>query len=165
MSGKALSEDRSQRALEIAYRYIDARERTIAEVGAKLTQAGIAPEHAQAAIEELRILGSVDDVRFARLFAQDKRELEHWGAERIARGLAARGIDRELIDATLAESQPEDELQRASAVLARRFPQPPADRRERERALGFLLRKGYEADVALEAIRVSGRAAPAADDA
>jgi regulatory protein len=70
--------------------------------------------------------------------------------------LVARGIARELIAATLTESQQETELERALAVLARRFPQPRAGRRERERALGFLLRKGYDGETALEALRARG---------
>lgn len=146
----------AQRALELAYGYVNKRERTVAEVAAELQRAGIDPLSAQAAIGELAALGYLDDIRFAKLFAQDKRALEHWGAERIERGLVARGIARELIAATLTESQQETELERALAVLARRFPQPRAGRRERERALGFLLRKGYDGETALEALRARG---------
>jgi regulatory protein len=146
----------AQRALELAYGYVNTRERTVAEVAAELQRAGIDPLSAQAAIGELAALGYLDDIRFAKLFAQDKRALEHWGAERIERGLVARGIARELIAATLTESQQETELERALAVLARRFPQPRAGRRERERALGFLLRKGYDGETALEALRARG---------
>lgn len=53
--------------------------------------------------------------------------------------------------------EPRSELERALAVLRRRFPQPPQDRRERERALGVLLRKGYESDLALDALAAHGR--------
>jgi regulatory protein len=48
-------------------------------------------------------------------------------------------------------------MDRALAVLRRRFPQPPEDRRERDRALGVLLRKGYESDLALDALAVHAR--------
>jgi regulatory protein len=50
------------------------------------------------------------------------------------------------------------ELDRALALLHRRYPVPPADRRERERALGMLLRKGYESELALVALRAYARA-------
>ena len=52
------------------------------------------------------------------------------------------------------EGESESEKERALAVLRRRFPSPVGDRRERERALGILLRKGYDADLALDAIAV-----------
>jgi regulatory protein len=43
------------------------------------------------------------------------------------------------------------------ALLRRRFPTPPSDDRERTRALGVLLRKGYECELAHEAIRAFER--------
>src|ERR1700737_1673635 len=100
--------------------------------------------------------GYLDDERFARLYAEDKRGLEQWGAERISQGLVARGIDRELIDEVVAAPGVETELERARALLERRFPVPPRDRRERDRALGLLLRRGYESELALDALRAYG---------
>ena len=90
--------------------------------------------------------GYLDDARFARLFVQDKRELEGWGAERIRQVLRTRGIDAEVVEEALAEHEQdsEGEVERALALLRRRFPSPPRDRRERDRALGVLLRKGYD---------------------
>ena len=52
---------------------------------------------------------------------------------------------------------PESELDRALELLRRRFPTPPEDRRERERALGVLLRKGYESELALDALAAHTR--------
>ena len=49
------------------------------------------------------------------------------------------------------------ELERALAVLRAWFPSRGADRRERERALGVLLRKGYDSDLALEALAIHSR--------
>jgi regulatory protein len=41
--------------------------------------------------------------------------------------------------------------------LRRRFPEPPEDRRERNRALGMLMRKGYESELALDALAAYAR--------
>ena len=43
-------------------------------------------------------------------------------------------------------------------MLSRRFPKPPRDRRGRDRALGVLLRKGYDIDLALDALARHGSA-------
>jgi regulatory protein len=137
--------------LEIAYRYIGARERTVADVEAELARAGVPPMRVVEAVEELRTLGYLDDGRYARLFAADKRLFEQWGSERIARELVRRGIDDELIAAALAGDV--TELERAVALIERRFRLPLADRRERERAFGVLRRKGFDSDVAVEALR------------
>ena len=94
----------------------------------------------------------MDDARFARMFAQDKRTLEQWGGERIERALRSRGIERELIVEAISQEPPGAEADRALELLRRRFRSPPADARERERALGVLLRKGFDSELALEAI-------------
>jgi regulatory protein len=52
---------------------------------------------------------------------------------------------------------PQSELDRALGLLRRRFPDPPQDRRDRNRALGMLLRKGYESELALDALAAYAR--------
>ena len=44
-------------------------------------------------------------------------------------------------------------MEAALALLRRRFPDPPATPRDCERALGVLVRKGYELELAHDAIR------------
>jgi regulatory protein len=145
--------DRLERALGLAYRYVDRRERTVSEVRRHLQAQELEHATVEETLGELVALGALDDARFARVFAEDKRELEQWGADRIRRGLASRGVDRDLIEATLGDETADTELDRAVAVLRRRFHAPPGDRRERERALGVLLRKGYDSETSLDAIR------------
>jgi regulatory protein len=150
------------RALELAYRYLNRRERTVGETRQHLLTHELAEREVASAVEELIEHGFLDDARFARVFAQDKRELEDWGSERISRALVARGIDRELIAAALDSCAGEGatERERALVLLRRRFPEPPRDRRARDRALGVLLRKGYGAEVAVEALAGYAREQP-----
>jgi regulatory protein len=150
-----------QDALATAYRYLNRRERTEAEMRAHLNRAGIDAGDVDRAIGTLVEEGYLDDARFARLLVQDKRALEGWGSERIRQVLVARGIDRELIEDALAEQGAEDEMDRALELLRRRFPTPAEDRRERERALGVLLRKGFDVELALNAIAAHAREATA----
>jgi regulatory protein len=107
----------------------------------------------------LRDQGFVDDARFARMFAEDKRTLEQWGSERIERALLARGIGRELVAAAVGDQPSHAEADRARELLERRFRFPPTDARGRERALGVLLRKGFDSELALEAIASFAREA------
>lgn len=157
-------EERLQKALDLGYAYLNTRDRTVGEMRRHLQRRGISEELTEAAIAILGKQGFLDDARFARLFVTDKRTLEQWGSERIRRGLLGRGIDRHLVDAALTEppqagddEQPEAELDRALALLRRRFPAPPQDRRDRNRALGMLLRKGYETELALDALSAYAR--------
>ena len=147
---------RLERALGVAYRYLNRRERTEAELRGHLEAKGVEPPVLEQTLETLAQDGVVDDARYARLFAEDKRELEGWGSERIRRALRARGVERDLVEAALRPQEGEGELERAAALLRRRFPEPLEDPRERERALGVLLRKGYESELALEALARHG---------
>jgi regulatory protein len=155
-------EERLQHALTVAYRYLNRRERTVAEVRRRLERAAIADGDAERAVETLREENYLNDERFVVMFVQDKRELEQWGSERIERALVARGIDRRLARKALSGSPHQSELARALELLQHRFPSPPADRRERDRALGVLLRKGYDSELALEALAAHVRGAEAA---
>ena len=172
-----------QKALDLGYGYLHRRERTVGEVRAQLRRRGIAEELAERAIRALVEQGAVDDERFAAMFVSDKRELERWGTERIRRGLASRGVDRELAERALlaadscaggpADSpgggpagrtgggepggEVQSELDRALELLRRRCATPPVERHERERALGVLLRKGYEVELALDALSAYAR--------
>lgn len=161
-------DEKLQRALDFGYAYLNRRERTVSEVRAQLERKGVSPELIDPAVRTFAEQDFLDDERFARLFVADKRELEQWGSERIRRGLLVRGIDRALAERAVApraggsdpfaDEEP-TELERALELLRRRFPDPPRERRDRDRALGVLVRKGYESEVALDALSAYAREA------
>jgi regulatory protein len=150
-------EDAVQRALELAYAHLNRRDRTVAEVRRHLQYHGSEAEAIERALEILQEQGYLDDARYVRLFIEDKRTLEQWGTERIGRALRERGIDHELVDDALGAPQGESELERALSLLRRRFPDPPRSRSERNRALGILVRKGYDSELALDALMAYAR--------
>lgn len=141
-----------EQTLAVAYSYLNRRECTRAEMRAHLERQGIDRFEVEQAIGALAEAGQLDDARFARLFVQDKRELEEWGNERIRRALLDRGLARDLIEGALSAEDTGEEIGRALSLLRRRFPSPVRDRPEHDRALGVLLRKGYDPELALEAI-------------
>jgi regulatory protein len=149
---EADDELRRQDAFDVAWRLLGHRDRTEAELCAAFLKARVEPGLAGEVLEALREGGYVDDAAFARRFTEDRRSLDGWGAERIQRRLAALGVAREQIEAAVGEDG-HDELESALAQLARRYPQPPATPRERDRALGFLVRKGYALELAYDALR------------
>jgi regulatory protein len=160
----AAADDRALRkAIDLACAHVNRRERTVGEVRAQLERKGVSEAHAQEAVRTLLDQHLLDDERFAEMFVADKRGLEQWGADRIRRGLAARGIDRELAEQALAGSGEgcqdgrDGELERALELLRRRFPDPLRERRERDRALGVLMRKGYEQELAIDALNAHAR--------
>jgi regulatory protein len=156
LEGNPTAQPEDRRAVELAYRAFATRERTTAELRTYLELKRVEPSAIEVAVQELTEAGIVDDARFAQLFAHDKRDLQRWGSERIARELRRRGVAPDLIEQTLVSQQRSDELAQAVELVRERF-DPPEDERERDRAWRLLVRRGYEPELAYEAVRIAGK--------
>jgi regulatory protein len=144
---------RLQHALDLAFRYLTRRERTVLEMRRYLEGKRVEPQAIAQALAHLEREGYLDDVRFARQFAEDKRLLEEWGADRIERRLATLGVPAEIVRGAVATRDRDGERDAALGLLRRRFPALSDDPRDRRRAFGVLVRKGYEPELAWDAIR------------
>jgi regulatory protein len=143
--------------LSLAAKALRRRERSRSELADWLAKRGVPQTDVEVTLAQLEQLGELDDARFARLYAEDKRELGGWGAERIRDALRSRGIAEPDIEAALNGSQ-EDELARAISLISRR-PERLDTEEARGRALAFLTRRGYPYELAYEAVRTSEREA------
>jgi regulatory protein len=151
--------------LEAAARFLEARPRAVAEVRRRLAQAGYRAALVETAVGRLVELGFLDDESFARAWV-DSRDRAHPRGERALRlELARKGVDREVVDAVLAERQavpvrvdpdrpdraaPGADEVAAGRLLERRLAQilrEPDPRRRRQRAYGLLARSGFDPDV------------------
>lgn len=150
---------RAQDALDRAYRHLAKRDRTETEIRRHLGAACVEPATIDETIATLVEQGYVDDARYAARYAEDRRTLDDWGPERIARRLAQFGVPAEHVGAAVGARDADRELEAAVALLRRRFPVAPDDARGRERALGVLARKGYDLELAYAAVRALGRSA------
>ena len=146
-------EARLQRALELGYHYLGKRDRTEAEVRRHLAARDVDETSIDGALEALVRQGYVDDARYARVFAEDRRSLDAWGAERIERRLLALGIEPDLVAQAVSSRDAEGELEAAVVLLRRRLRAIPATDRERDKALRILAGKGYDLDLAYDAVR------------
>jgi regulatory protein len=148
----------AQGAFEAGLAALRQKERTGAELAELLERRGYGVGEVESAVSRLTEAGELDDERFANRFAEDKRELKGWGAERIREALAGRRVPAALVDAALDGDSHAAQVDRARGLLARRA-QPLADDPARARALGFLTRRGYGYEVAYEAVRIAAREA------
>jgi regulatory protein len=151
-------ERRLEHALGVAYRHLGKRDRTIEQVRRHLAGRDVQEDACEQALAELVRLGYLDDARFAQVFAEDRRALDGWGPERIERALRSAGVDGALVAAAIGARDAGEELEAAVALLRRRLREVPANERERERALGILARKGYDLELAYDAVRAFERA-------
>jgi regulatory protein len=128
------------------------REHSRKELRRKLDARGVAADEADQALERLAGQGFQDDGRFAEMLARTRIGAGQ-GPQRIRAELATHDIGNEVIEAALAEN-PVDWTEQARQVIARRFPAAElADPQRRRRAIEFLLRRGFELDIARQATR------------
>jgi regulatory protein len=147
-----------RRAFDLAGQALSVRDRSVAELRTYLEGKRVEPDLIDEVVSELERTRVLDDARYAERFTEDRRSLRGWGPERIEQELARRGIPSELVEAALAQRSREDELQAAKSVLAERFPALEDDR-ERNRAWQLLVRRGFDAELAYDAVRAHRRAA------
>jgi regulatory protein len=145
--------ERVEHARTLAWTALNRRERTVAELARLLERKRVEPAVIDEVVGELREQGYLDDAAYAQRFADDRRRLDGWGNERIERRLRALGIGGADLRAALEQRDSGQELEAALALLARRFPEPPATPRDAQRALGMLVRKGYGLELAHDALR------------
>jgi regulatory protein len=143
-------------AYELALKALSYKERTESELRTWLAEREVAEVEIEEVIALLMEAGAIDDASFARRYAEDKRTLAGWGPDRIAASLQGRGVGRQHIEAALEGEGAEEQLERAVSLLGDRG-LACADERERERALGLLVRRGYPLELAYEAVRTVER--------
>lgn len=155
----------AEAAFEIAARYLGARPRTRWELERRLRRAGAEDDVIAGTLDRLAALGYVDDVAFARWWAEQRDRHAPRGRRMVEAELRQRGVPRdvleqlrgdELSDPVLdSEGLPATEDERADAALSRhlRGRALPEDDRARQRVGMFLVRRGFAPDVARAAIR------------
>ena len=80
-------EVRLQHARDVAWTALNRRDHTVAELARTLARKRVEPAVIDAVVGELCEQGYLDDARYAHRFADDRRRLDGWGAERIERRL------------------------------------------------------------------------------
>jgi regulatory protein len=134
------------------------RDRSVAELRTYLEGKRVEPDLIDEVVGELERSGVLDDARYAERFTDDRRSLLGWGPDRIEQDLGRRGVPTELIELALARRSREDELIAARSLLADRFARLEDDR-ARNRAWELLVRRGFDAELAYDAVRAHGHPA------
>jgi regulatory protein len=124
-----------------ALRYLVRREHSRAELVRKLTPHAESDAGLNAVVDLLLSRKQLSDERFAD---ERARSLSRkYGAAKIRQDLKARGVADELI----ARVSSEGELERAQAILARKYRAPATTREERAKRARFLQGRGFSGDV------------------
>ncbi|HHY47348.1 MAG TPA: regulatory protein RecX [Firmicutes bacterium] len=149
LAGRNGSEGRDwvSKGVDRALRLLEKRPRTKHEIRMKLFNAGCPQDAIVRVLERLEQLGYIDDVRFARDWAQERAELKGLGKRRVRFELLSKGIASELADQAIYDVfSTIDEDDMARRVAERRLPcyrdlDPVTKRR---RLVLYLARRGFD---------------------
>ena len=124
-----------------ALRYLARREHSRAELTRKLAPHAESPQALEAVLDELAQRKQVSDERYAETRA-------HWlsrkyGAAKIRQDLKAHGV----ADAVIERVSAEGDLDRAKAILVRKYREPATTREEKAKRARFLQSRGFSYDV------------------
>lgn len=124
-----------------ALRLLARREHSRAELERKLRPHAGSTEVIAGVVEALVQKKQLSDERYAE---ERVRSLSRkFGAGRIRQDLKAKGVDQETIDRISSEG----DLERARAILARKYREPAATREERAKRMRFLQGRGFSFDI------------------
>ncbi|MDL2318851.1 recombination regulator RecX [Eubacteriales bacterium OttesenSCG-928-A19] len=145
--------DEVQRALDRALRALALRAHSEQEIVDKLTRAGYDEHIIAETMAKLSEYSLTDDPSFASQWA-NSRARRGMGPWRIARELREKGVSREDADAAIAELDQDAALDTAIQLAEKQLRK--GDARAQRRAYETLIRRGYDYDMAREALRTAG---------
>ena len=146
--------DRRVAAHDSALHLLSYRARSETEMRKRLALRGVDTCIAEGEIDRLRTAGLLDDEKFARAWVEDRKRLAPRGRRMLRYELLGRGIEPKCVEAAVSEVDDRAtavELARARArrILCSDYVSFST------RVTGFLLRRGFDHDVATEATRLA----------
>ena len=131
-----------------ALRHLARREHSRAELARKLAPHAASPGCLESLLNELQAKKQLSDERYAEARA-------HWlsrkyGTARIRQDLKAHGV----ADAVADRHASSGELEKARAILARKYRSPASNREEAAKRARFLQSRGFSYDTIRSALRV-----------
>jgi len=123
-----------------ALRHLARREHSRAELARKLALHAESPAALEQLLDALAAKKQLSDERYAELRAHQLSR--KYGAARIRFDLKSMGVAQEIVERVGREG----ELERARAILARKYRTPAGSREERARRMRFLQGRGFSHD-------------------
>lgn len=135
-------DEQQQQALDVVVRLLGGREHSRHELQQKLLQRGFTSSDAMAAINHAAERGWQSDTRYAEMWVRHCLQKGH-GASKVRAAAQQRGIARELIDAALAEADPNWDDACYQRLRKRFGEQPPSEAKQRDKIIRHLLSQGF----------------------
>jgi regulatory protein len=146
-----------------ALRYLSYRDRSRLEITQYLEKKEHPQPVIQQALDALIELNYVNDQRFALEWGRYKINKQKLGKSRLYAELLNKGIDKELLESTLAilyEDNPETELAIQCTRKKMNSLQGVEEAKKKQRLIQYLKRRGFSADIIYQSIKNVSKTEP-----
>jgi regulatory protein len=158
LTSKSTEASREEQARSLCLRLLTARARTRAELAGQLAKRGYPDDVSTHVLDRLAEVGLIDDVDFAEQWVRSRRENAGKGKRALAAELRTKGVDTEVITATLADIDAGAERERAERLVTdklRRERLTDDDAKLARRLVGMLARRGYSQTMAFDVVKAA----------
>ena len=147
---KPLSPDQ---VLDKMAKYCAYQERCVKDVRDKLKTFDISEEEKTKTLDYLLNNRFVNDERFAKSFVRGKVNQSGWGVNKIRFHLIQKGIDKEIIEEALGQTDEEVYRQRLTEILKAKTIKADSDFEKKSKLAAYALQKGFESSLVWEIIK------------
>lgn len=154
-SRKVLFDEEKRFTREKAFALLAARSLSESELSRKLRDKGFEGVLVSEVVAEFKASGYIDDGAYAMSYARNRLKIHPMGERLLRRELLQKGIEEELIDKTISEVFSEfRESKLARELVSKRASRyiNLSDQKRRKRLYDLLLRRGFDWEVAREAL-------------
>ncbi len=151
VAASALQADELVRARQAAFSVLSRGPISIRRFRDKLARKGFSPGILSEVVDDFRNRGLLDDSAFARTYATSRLNAKGHGRHRIRTDLLKQGLERQVVDQTLADIEERTDWLTAARTLAeKRWPRLKSIEdvsHRRKRLYDYLVRRGYDYDI------------------
>ena len=150
-----LEKEEEKNALRRALRYIGYKPRTRKETEDRMMRYGHEPVLVERVLYFLEKEGLIDDLRYGRQLLYEKVDQGDLSARAVRNSLVKKGVPGNLIDEVLEEYPWDREKERAEDVAIKKISKVRSEdpEKRRKQTVDYLLRRGFNRDIAESAWR------------
>lgn len=137
-----------EKALQIAYHYLDYSPRTRWEIHRKLIQSGFEKDVVEDTLNELERIDLINDRVYCERWVESRFESKGYGKVRLEAELRQRGVDKDVIHEALQKLTEEEEITKALTLASKQLSSGSSIKLDEKRKLfAFLQRRGYNTGI------------------
>jgi regulatory protein len=140
-------------AKERGLRYLTMKDRSEEEVLKKLTEAGFDQDVSRSAVNDLKVLGYLNDSRYAMRYLSERVKLKALSQKAIKFELQHKGIAPDIIDSVLTNFEANDEETALRAARKKFSKYDVNDQKVERKILSFLYHRGFSFELCQKVLK------------